>query len=516
MRVGVIKLLFIGMTWALSVGFVSAQKYDYTWLTGYDSYAIHDTATSHTFGNTKFDFNQAQVAITLDSLGINFNRCISVISDSIGNVLFYTNGVRVNNGLDELIQNGDSLGWGALYSYFSTYEYESGNANPDILISLPNPKSKNIFDLFYGYIDTSNGGTDLSCKRLLQAKIDIVANNAHSAVIEKDRIVLQRETNWSITALRHANGRDWWICTGITGGNCYEVFLYDGSDTPQWTVQCGGINLLHDHSYCARFSPDGTHYMVASDLGSGSLFDFDRCSGTLTLKEEFGVGTLEGSADIWPAGLEFSPDSRFVYLFCGERTIQLDVQASPVISSIDTVNRYDGFNVPYPSISSYGQLAPDGKIYTCTEGGNYYISVIDNPNGQGANCNFLPHNIQMPSWMIGLPYYPNYRLGALAGSACDTLAGLNEIARADKEKIIKIFPNPAIDNTIVDYGFTDWSKGPVSLQISNELGQIVFEQTLPMYSGYQKIDVSKFAAGLYNAAIVRNNGVVGVGKFVKE
>ena len=37
-----------------------------------------------------------------------------------------------------------------------------------------------------------------------------------------------------------------------------------------------------------------------------------------------------------------------------------------------------------------------------------------------------------------------------------------------------------------------------------------------MYSGYQKIDVTNYAAGVYMAYIKRGNGVVAAQKFVKE
>jgi hypothetical protein len=37
-----------------------------------------------------------------------------------------------------------------------------------------------------------------------------------------------------------------------------------------------------------------------------------------------------------------------------------------------------------------------------------------------------------------------------------------------------------------------------------------------MYSGFQKIDVSQFAAGLYTACIKRNNAIVAVAKFARQ
>jgi hypothetical protein len=93
---------------------------------------------------------------------------------------------------------------------------------------------------------------------------------------------------------------------------------------------------------------------------------------------------------------------------------------------------------------------------------------------------------------------------------------MTEDIRTLKEQILKVFPNPASDYTIIDYGFTDWNKGQVSLEICNALGQIVYTQQLPVYSGFQKIDISLFASGVYTAFIKRNGAVVATANFVRE
>ena len=103
--------------------------------------------------------------------------------------------------------------------------------------------------------------------------------------------------------------------------------------------------------------------------------------------------------------------------------------------------------------------------------------------------------------------------GCVIMSNNQTITGINNL---QDEMALKIYPNPAADYTIIDYGFTDWSKGAVSLEITNALGQAIYTQPLPMYSGYQKIDVTNYAAGVYMAYIKRGNGVVAAQKFVKE
>jgi hypothetical protein len=91
------------------------------------------------------------------------------------------------------------------------------------------------------------------------------------------------------------------------------------------------------------------------------------------------------------------------------------------------------------------------------------------------------------------------------------------IAKINREKVLKIYPNPANDYAIVDYGFTDWSMGTaVSLQIIDAVGQVVYTQALPAYSGFQRLDISGFAAGVYEVVIKRGGGVVASGRLVRE
>jgi len=47
--------------------------------------------------------------------------------------------------------------------------------------------------------------------------------------------------------------------------------------------------------------------------------------------------------------------------------------------------------------------------------------MMDFPNEKGDNCRFKQHHIRIPSVSRSIPNFPNYRLGPLDGSPCDTL-----------------------------------------------------------------------------------------------
>lgn len=151
MNKSIITILFLGSLWLTA----NAQKNDYIWLTGYESApSSYDSGCQCGFGISKFDFNRTPVALTSDSLGINFYRANSVISDSLGNLLFYSNGVEVRNSLDQIIENGDSLGYGPEFTSIYPGSFYQGLPFPESSLSLPNPAKENVYDIFYGYVDT--------------------------------------------------------------------------------------------------------------------------------------------------------------------------------------------------------------------------------------------------------------------------------------------------------------------------------------------------------------------------
>jgi hypothetical protein len=78
---------------------------------------------------------------------------------------------------------------------------------------------------------------------------------------------------------------------------------------------------------------------------------------------------------------------------------------------------------PYATVFDIAQLAPNGKIYIGTGNTTLRMHVINNPDEPGLACNLVQHGITTPTYYWNsLPNHPNYFLGALAGSPCDTLS----------------------------------------------------------------------------------------------
>src|SRR2546425_850112 len=83
-----IILLFISLA-------VIAQKEDYVWRVGY-------------VGKINFNAGNADTS-SISNYNINITETNSSICDSLGNLLFYTNGATIYNKMDSIMLNGDSL-----------------------------------------------------------------------------------------------------------------------------------------------------------------------------------------------------------------------------------------------------------------------------------------------------------------------------------------------------------------------------------------------------------------------
>lgn len=68
------------------------------------------------------------------------------------------------------------------------------------------------------------------------------------------------------------------------------------------------------------------------------------------------------------------------------------------------------------------QLAPDQRIYISATNGIQYLHIINRPDEAGTACDFRHQGLKLPTVnQASIPNFPNYRLGPLDGSPCDTL-----------------------------------------------------------------------------------------------
>ncbi|MCC7506030.1 MAG: PKD domain-containing protein [Saprospiraceae bacterium] len=150
------------------------------------------------------------------------------------------------------------------------------------------------------------------------------------------------------------------------------------------------------------------------------IFDFDRCTGTLSNPLHITI-TDDADNEIF-AGLAFSADGRYLYAAEGRRILQFDMQAAE-ISSSNTVIEELQLNAACPLGQSllFMELAPDGRIYCRPGTGQQCMHRLVRPELPGAAAQLEQYYYTFDVSYKNLPHFPNFRLGPLDGSPCDTL-----------------------------------------------------------------------------------------------
>ena len=90
-----------------------AQKHDYNWVMGYEVPGFPDPR----WGGLIMDFNTTPVSYKKVNTHLNFEGFGAACSDSSGNLLFYSNGIRIHNKLHQLMENGDTINPGVRTVY---------------------------------------------------------------------------------------------------------------------------------------------------------------------------------------------------------------------------------------------------------------------------------------------------------------------------------------------------------------------------------------------------------------
>lgn len=415
------KFLFSVALFFSIVATSSAQKHDYQWLFGGDV----------NVGLILLDFNFDPPSVFLiENPPLEFDLTNASISDSAGNLLFYTNGIVVANAQHQIMENGDSLNPGPIAWAW----HEQGNIVQQGALFLPLPNNERYYYLFHTKRDNADAlfpGPHIST--LYYSLIDTWGDQGLGSVIEKNVVlVLDTLGKGNINTAKHANGRDWWILVPEYDKYSYHQLLLD----LEGIHYKGIISVPPVEGYgqpasgFATFSPDGTKYARHDLRGFPAghfvrLYDFDRCTGELSKQVHLPLSDTAGVG-----GLAFSPDSRYLYVTSQELVYQFDLVAPDVEATKTIVAVTDGYRdtlpngIPwfFPSTFSGATLGPDGRVYIHAAGSARHLHVIQYPNKGGEACEVRQHSIKFPaSSYRTIPNVPHYRLGPLDGSPCDTL-----------------------------------------------------------------------------------------------
>lgn len=308
------------------------------------------------------DFNSGTPVVIKDGQ-LQTKEGNASIADSTGNLLFYTNGVRVWNKNHEIMENGTGL------------MGDSSSIQSALIILKPGSNT-----IYYIFTVAAGGGVD----GFRYSVVDIEADNGLGAIIEKN-VLLHTPTSEAISVTRHNNGEDIWVVAHNYGNNIFSAYLItaNGVAFNPVTSSTGFVVSGNGHS-CMKISPKGNKlaFSLQHTSNNTQLFNFDNSTGLVS-----NPLTLSGQSDY---GLEFSPSGNVLYAANLGSLYQYNLEADDISNS--------GIEIFYtPPFEFTGQIAslqiaPDNKIYVARYS-TKRLSAINNPDVVGLGCDFEDYAI---------------------------------------------------------------------------------------------------------------------------
>ena len=368
------------------------------------------------------DFNSGSpVALTNGQL--NTKEGCATISDSNGSLLFYTDGINVWDRQHQIMPNGTGL-----------FGDTSSTASA---IIIPKPTEPNIYYIFTVDRPSYFLNPDDPITGLNYSKVDMDLNNGMGDIVTSEKNVhlvtyntgnsqeSEYKCSEKITAVTHSDGSSIWVITQFI--NRFYVFNVDENGVnptpvvstvplaiyPRINNEGSNISAI---GYL-KVSPNGKKIAIAhssTELGSprsgqkksgkALLYDFNNTTGIVSNQQTL----LSGE---YPYGVEFSPNSRLLYItssifntdddFENSYVYQYNTELTNVTSSQTIVS--DSQNV-----AGALQLAIDGKIYRAgypAFSNGTSLSIINNPNELGSACSYSSNSVYLEGKKayLGLP-----------------------------------------------------------------------------------------------------------------
>jgi hypothetical protein len=420
-------------------------------------------------------------SIDFDTLNVQipFESTTASISDASGNLLFFSNGCEIYNKFGEIILNGEQINPGEMHDWVcSTNGYNS----PKGMTFLPFPNHPNQYFIIHSgmkYTDTHA----LTQGPLYFSILDGNENNGKGEMISKNNILFNKEIE-PFSIVRHGNGRDWWILCPEANSNKYHLWLLNSYGISENPIQVIGPIFNCKRIGSTAFSPNGARFGRKANCET-AIFKFDRCSGFLDFETSFSQPNyLFGGG-----GIAFSPDGNFLYS-SGQLTI-LRADLSKTNPTLDTAlvwNTQWGASLGLMEYTPFDQIMFGGMSRTP------YYSLMTNPKFIGDSLGFQPKGIGLPSFHArSIPNFPNFKLGDLNGSICDTL-GINAVLNLKNEMDFNLWPNPAFNS--ITFEVKTRHQGHFLFKIMNQLGQIKHTGEAD-FNQKMIINLVDFDSGLY-------------------
>ncbi|MDC6387770.1 PKD domain-containing protein, partial [Maribacter sp. PR1] len=358
---------------------------------GYFSIAQQEAAIWYFGRNAGLDFRSGTPVPLVDGQIYTREGC-ATISDNVGNLLFYTDGISIWDRNHNTMPNGTGL-------LGDPSSSQSG-------MIVPHPGDPNLFYVFV--IDNEYGPDGLTYN-----VVDMTLNGGLGDVTSEKNVPLRTPISERITAVEHADGQSIWVITRADDTNQFLAYLIDNTGINMVPVVStmpvlgttfysfvGQIKASQDGSMLASaYGQDGKLEMYRFDTATGLVYD------PLSLE-----GTFDDTNDRDRAyGVEFSASGNLLYVSTRSGVYQYDISSydrNTIMASRTTLTQdYLSPDYYYTDFPGAIQMGIDGKIYVARLG-RPFLMVVNDPEVLGVGCNMVEEGVYLGAGttsMLGLP-----------------------------------------------------------------------------------------------------------------
>ncbi len=324
------------------------------------------------------DFNTGTPFALTDGAMSTFNGC-ATISDALGDLLFYTDGITVYDKTHQVMPHGINLA--------------GGLTSTQSAIIIPKPLSTTLYYIFTVDYEMGDNGLEYSI-------VDITKNGGLGDVVTKN-IKIKAHVCEKLTAVQTSNRLNFWVIAHDSSTNYLSYLVSDSGVRTIPVVSGGGVNVsssIYNAIGYLKLSSGGNRLAGAVKfLNLVEIGNFDNKTGK--------VSDLQIIPNVNTAyGVEFSPDNSKLYAtdYFDQQLFQFD------LSSANISNIVSSKVVIYTSNSALGaiQQAPDGKIYVARDAQGQ-MGVINKPNQSGKACSYVDKGFDLSGKLCysGLPTF---------------------------------------------------------------------------------------------------------------
>jgi len=354
-----------------------------------------------------------------DSVGLDFNSGVpventncqikdftwmstSTMSDTNGNLLFYSNASYIWNKQHEIMDNSHT---GPTY-------WTPGH---QAAIAVPAPGSDSLYYIFTArFLDAPYP--------MIYYTINMAGDNGLGAQINVDTLDAGWDAASMVTGTYHKNKKDIWIITRKFHTSQYTAFrVNEDGVNPEPVLSHAPMRPLDDSNFGNMKVSYDKNYLVVCFQGQGhdetsvEICKFNNETGSVDYLYNFHL-TYVIPGVYWKYktnNCEFSPCSKYLYIGASKypRDSTAHVYQFDMSLIEDSISFFQSAVLISEDQGCQLQLAPDGKIYCFTrefngalQPLNNFVGIIHEPGKPGLECNFQPNAFFVNHGVIDHPF----------------------------------------------------------------------------------------------------------------